>query len=393
MPPTIQRALVSLTLWALTGCEAEEPERPGDPVPPEQQGECEPTASNGKLPSRPTFRASELQPLFDGERRATLTWAGWTGLADGESTLDVAIELNSEAVAARPGCATYVELPALVSLSSNDGLLDLEREAMVSAKSPSSAAVSVDIARDDAPNLDAALASRVVQLGDDRYPLELRLERDSFAGQLTLREHADAPACDVAAVPESRLCPLDVAERPLAEAVMGLNPSALAAEFSSAAALTLKSNDGETPLSLAVELDGERYCLQENVPDLAGMPSERMRVGLPVRVHATTADQKLDVWLPARLTLELDADGNWSERFLRAHAIAPTDSTATFDIALPELAVIELSLQMEESGPQGKLSVGQLSPIAPDLVLQDISPTCLSSQRLGQLREVASGTW
>lgn len=383
----MRRALASLALMLLTGCEAEKPVRPGDPVAPEQQGECEPSAANGKLPPRPTFRASELETLFDGARKAALVWAGWTGL--GESTLDVEIALDAQAVAARPGCATYVELPALMTLASSDGLLELETPAIVAARSPARAALSVDLPHAELAGLHEQLASQVTQTADDQYPLELHLGADGLEGALRLREGRDAAACDVAAVPGPRLCPLGVRELPLDEPVLGLSPSALVSDFSSAGELPF----GESLLSLAVELDGDRYCLEESVPDVTGMPSDRVRVGLAVRAHATTADQKLDVWLPARITLELDPDGRARDRILRGHAIVSADSTATFDIAAPDLAVVELSLQLEESGPQGSVTLHRLSPLAPDLVPQDISPACMKSPRLGDFVGIASGTW
>lgn len=389
----MRSSLAALSLVALCGCGTEKLEHPGDPVPPEQQGECGPTATSGELPSRATFRAGELEPLFDAERRVTLHWAGWTGLEDGEATLDVAIELDAEAVAARPGCVAYVELPATLTLASSDGLLALATPATVATNDPRRAALSVDLAHADLASVHERLADRMNQTADDSYPLELRLQDDTVEGALRVQALAGAAACDVASWPEPRRCPLGVTELPLDEAVPGLDASALVAELSSAQNLAPDWTEGEALLSLEVELDGASYCLEEDVPDESGKPSDRARIGLPLRVHATTADQQLDVWLPARLTLELDPDGTQRERSLRAHALAPSDATAVFGIAAPELAVVELRLEMGESGPQGSLSVRRLTPVAPELAPQDITPACLSTDLLGAFEDVAHGTW
>jgi hypothetical protein len=391
------RALFGAASLALLGaCGSDVRERPGAPEPPAQTGECEPTGPQSTpdgepLPSRPTFRPSELEPLLARDHEAPLFWPAWLGAAAGDATVTAHFEVDAATLEEHPGCVSYVELEGQLSLSSSDDAFSIDLPVTMSARSARQLAVRASAESDRVGELHERLAALLQQTGSDTYPLELEVDGESLTGGLQVQ--SGQALCPVAAWPARRRCPLGVAEVALAQPLRGHDLAELAAELGNLGALGLAWEDGSTALSLEVEADGETYCRYDNLPDLAGRPSQRARAEVPVRLHVMTDDQNLDVWLAARAVLEVDDAGERESASLRAHAIAEADSNASFAIAAPDLAVVELRVELDEGASRGDLSVRSLTPHADALTAKDIAASCLEGELFGQLRDVAHGTW
>ena len=338
------------------------------------------------------FRPSQVIAMVEAQHTATLRFASYTGVHDAK--LDVGLTVEPDRGEAHVGCVTALELPARLTLHSSDGALDIETAATIFAPQADLAYVDVELARDQLEPWNARLAELFTLAEDDSYPVRLKITPEDVSGTFALLHQAHgvqaSASCELGSWPAQRVCPIFQREVAFGELVRGFDPRELVADFNAIGARELTWEDGSTSLTTELELAGEVFCLQDNLPDPNGEPTDGISVGLPARAHLTTIDGALDVRMNVTASTTLDASGRRDSVFVLGHTLLSGGSNVMPGVAAPDAGLIKLFASAE----RGSLDVSRLTPISPSTVSDDIDAACLNNPDfLGQWQRVAQGSW
>jgi len=338
------------------------------------------------------FRPAEVLRMVEGVHSTTVRWAVWPQLGNGteQQTLSVEITPDATAVQEHTGCSEYLEIPARLSLASNDGLLNVEVDATIIAHQADRALVEASVPTAQLREWSERLAPLLRTSDDDRYLFNLELTPELVAGSFKVQGLSGFATCKIASWPAERACESGTRELPFGETVSGIDPATVLAQLNELGNVELSWRSQSVSLAAEFELAALPSCVTEGLRDLSGAPTDKRLLEIPLRAHLVTSDGQLDAWIKAVAAVEVTSSGT----------IAANPSVYSYGLAAPESAVVGIEAPQRAligvqnlGGSHGQIKLRSFSPKATPLLDADVEAACLNDEFLGEIREVAQGHW